>query len=393
VKTEDGDWHDRSKDDVKDILSHYGKAKAEIDAILGAACIRPWKLVTLPFQPEYPGNRRWNQDAAQYRCQPVEGEHPHWDKVLAHCFGDLDAAIKEDPVARRAGIGTGADYGLLWTAFALREPYKKLPYLFLYGDEVCGKSTFHESFGYLLTKGLVSAGLALRSQNDFNGELAGGIIAYIDEVNIAETRGALEKIKTLVTSEVQWIRKMRTDPYPVPNTLHFIQTANNSGHCPVLPGDTRITVVHVPPLGTAEIPSEVMKRRLEEESPHFLWTLLNIKLPPPEGRLCIPVIETERKARIQQTHHSPLDQFLAENTHRIPGAKVLLSDFHDRFTEWLTAENRAPWSKRQILRELPHQIPHGVYSGNVKWIGNLSWEPNVPASAPWIEENGRLRQG
>ena len=40
------------------------------------------------------------------------------------------------------GIKTGADYGLLWAAFCLREPYRKLPYLFFYGDQDCGKSTY-----------------------------------------------------------------------------------------------------------------------------------------------------------------------------------------------------------------------------------------------------------
>ena len=51
------------------------------------------------------------------------------------------------------GIKTGADYGLLWAANMLREPYKKLPYLFFYGGEDCGKSTYHEAFEFLMTKG------------------------------------------------------------------------------------------------------------------------------------------------------------------------------------------------------------------------------------------------
>ena len=41
------------------------------------------------------------------------------------------------------------------------------------------------------------------------------------------------------------IRQMRTNVYQVPNTTHWIQTANAQSHCPVFPGDTRITVIEV----------------------------------------------------------------------------------------------------------------------------------------------------
>ena len=44
--------------------------------------------------------------------------------------------------------------------------------------------------------GAASANSALRdNQSDFNGELAGAILAYIEEVNIAKEKGAYNKIK------------------------------------------------------------------------------------------------------------------------------------------------------------------------------------------------------
>ena len=97
----------------------------------------------------------------------------------------------------------------------------------------------HEALGLLMTKGVVSAGKSLKNQNDFCGELSGGILATVEEVDISKTPGALNKIKDMVTSAVILIRKMPTDAYPVPNSLHFIQTANSANHCPVFPGDTR----------------------------------------------------------------------------------------------------------------------------------------------------------
>jgi hypothetical protein len=369
-----------------------GIAKPEIDSLLGAACLRPWKLVSLPFQAEYPGDRRWNRNAAQYCCTPVEGEHPHWDMLLRHSFGDLDAAIKENPVAQKMGIKTGADYGLLWAAFCLREPYRKLPYLFFYGDQEGGKSTYHEAFEFLMTKGFVSANNALRSQNDFNGELAGCIVATIEEINLMHTKGAFSKLKDWVMSEWLPIRQMRTDTYQVLNTLHFIQVANDPSYCPIFPGDTRITMIFVPPLGPKTIARDYMRDFLKKEAPHFLWTLLNVKLPSPESRLRLPIIETDKKLRAQRANRSALEAFLADCTFPIAGARIAFADFYERFYNSLSADEQQHWNKRKVSRELPHQFPQGVHTQNVKWIGNLSWEANVPEGKPWIVHDGRLRQ-
>ena len=81
---------------------------------------------------------------------------------------------------------------------------------------------------------------------------------------------------------------MRTDPYPLPNSLHFIQVANSPDHCPVFPDDTRITVIHVPPL-EVDIPRETLKAILIDEAPAFMRTLLDLPIPPPINRLQIPV--------------------------------------------------------------------------------------------------------
>ncbi len=93
-------------------------------------------------------------------------------------------------------------------ACALRDPFQPLPYLFLYGGENCGKSTFHESFSCLITKGIESANQALTSQSGFNGELAGAIIAYVEEIDISKTPGAHSKLKEWVVARMIPIRRM-----------------------------------------------------------------------------------------------------------------------------------------------------------------------------------------
>jgi hypothetical protein len=392
----DGNWAEEPKDNIKNTLLYLGRTKPEAEIILGAACHRSWKLVNLPFQSEYPGNRQWNRDAAQYRVVPTNEtpHHPHWDMVLKHCFGDLDEALKDLPWAQRANIKTGAEYGLMWAACMLRDPFQPLPYLFFYGDENCGKSTYHEAFEFLMTKGIVAADRALKNQNDFNGELAGAILAYIEEVDISTTPGAHAKIKDWVTSPVIWIRRMRTDAYPLPNTLHFIQCANTPNACPIFPGDTRITMSYVPPLPTdIEIPRMQLRAYLEQEAPHFLRTIMDITLPSVEGRLRLPVIDTHNKFRAQELKRHPLEQFILENCHAVIGEKILFSEFCDRFLEWITPEERSKWNKHKIARELPQNYPSGVHTENKKYIGNLSWEPKQPEpnARPWIVINGRLK--
>ena len=74
---------------------------------MGGAVVRSWQLVDLPFQPEYPGGRQWNMDAAQliYQLAVLDDEespkHPNWDKVLNHIGNDLNAAVREAPWRRR----------------------------------------------------------------------------------------------------------------------------------------------------------------------------------------------------------------------------------------------------------------------------------------------------
>ena len=172
-----------------------GNPKPQVELILGSTIGKAWKLVNVPFQPEYPGDRQWNVHAAQYAYQPVNLEndqmpqHPHWDRVLKHCGQDLDAAVRESEWCALHNIKSGADYLLYWIAFLLRDPFQPLPYLFLYGNQNSGKSILHQAIGLLVTTGVASADRALGSNNDFNGELANCVLAYIEETDLSAHDG------------------------------------------------------------------------------------------------------------------------------------------------------------------------------------------------------------
>jgi len=399
-RVQNGRWIRQPKDDVRSALMALGCKKAEADIIMGGAILKAWELVNLPFQPEYPGNRRWNLEAAQYRYQPVElvddqvPQHPHWDKILQHIGQDLTPSLRKLPWAERANIKSGADYLLTWTACLLRDPFEPLPYLFLFGPENSGKSILHEAISLLMTSGVVFADRSLTNKNDFNGELANAVLCVVEEKNISVAGAtAHNRIKEWVTGRSISIRKMRTDSYSQPNTTHWIQCANRQDACPIFPGDTRITMIYVPDL-VEEIPKKVLLSKLEEEASHFMRTLVDLHLPPVVGRLRIPIVATRHKQEAEQFSRNALEEFLAEHCHEVPGSKVLLAEFHGAFHKWLPADSRHQWGKIKTSRAMPTRFPVGAGTDNKKFIGNLAWEKpgTLPADAKrYVRIDGKLR--
>ncbi len=378
VYSKDGIWYHEEKDNIKLALLHEGLTEAEAKVVLGGCVKKSWNLVSLPFHPEYPGGRQWNMDAPQLVYQPaVLGDndeapvHPHWDKILTHVGQDLDAAIRQAPWAQQVGIKSGAQYLLCWIANMIRYPLERLPYLFLFGPENSGKSIFHESLALLMTKGCVSADRSLTTE--FNGELANCVLAYVEEKDISKAKGALNKIKDLVTSDTIPIRRMRCDQYEQVNTTHWVQCANKRENCPVFPGDTRITVIHVPDLlPEQEIAKKKLKELLKDEAPHFMYSVMNCELPEPSGRLRMPVAITESKMRSESENRSALEEFIEECCFEAPGVLTLFRDFFDKFYENLTENERGEWTKNRALKEMPIRFPSGRGEGNKKYIANIS---------------------
>lgn len=408
AKKADGDWTRKPASEIKMILQDLGHAKPEAEMIMGRYARGPWKLVNRPFEPEYPGGRRWNDNAPQYRYKPAprldakdtgdqgeDSQHPHWDAVLNHVGGDLTKYLRELEWACVAGIRTGADYLRCIFASILREPFEPTPYLCLFGPQNSGKSILHESFSLLVTRGVVKADRALTSQSDFNGELAGAILCVVEEKDIAKTPGAYAKIKDAVTATQLSIRKMRTDSFMVDNSTHWIQCANHPDACPVFDqNDTRITMIFVPELDKGkEIPKTQLLTKLKEEAPQFMRTLMDLSLPPASGRLRVPIVGTAHKQRAESQSRSMLDQFVMENLFEAAGHLVPYADFYTRFIEWLPAEEKNGWSKQRVSKGLPMKFSSGTGNENKTYIINASWQKvEVTDSQPYIIVNGRIKK-
>ncbi len=394
----DNVWRDEPLVHVKAYLEALGYSPKECKTIIGSSVFKPWTLVNRPFQPEIPGDRQWNRGAAQFRYTPTLNKDDlrfdTWMRVLNHCGSGLDNAVKEHPWCKSNGILTGGDYLKCWVASMFQYPLEPLPYLFFYGPQNSGKSTFHEALTILVTHGVVRAQSALTS--DFNGELANAILCVVEEMNLRKDKKAADRIKDYVTSRQISIHAKNKTPYMIPNATHWAHFANEHLACPIFPGDTRITMsfVDLPPSDKI-IPKKQLMILLEKEAPDFLSEIISLEIPPSPDRLNIPVITTDEKLLVEKANRTLLETFIEENVHFTTGKLIKFSDFYDRFKGWLEDGDKDYWTKHKVGREMPTKFTKGrLYKqGSSHYIGNMSWfarTPDEPILPKIVVKNERL---
>jgi hypothetical protein len=388
-------WVTHPRENIKALLMSEGVLKP--DPILGSAVFKAWMLINQPFGAEYPGGRMWNRDAAQFVYAPVElqeGEtpiHPTWDLLMNHCGVDLNDYIHSLPWCKDWGIITGGDYLTAWVACMLQNPFGKLPYLFMYGPQNSGKSSFHESISMLMTSGVAKADRALTSDQGYNGELEGAVLAVVDEVDISKAGGAAyNKLKEWVTGLTISIRAMYKQTEDMLSTLHFVQMSNSRSSLPVFPGDTRITAMNVPSL-EAEIPRDRLRELLRAEAPHFMRTIMDLDIPEATSRLMLPVIETQGKLDAAAGNANELAQFIEQCCYEIPGQAIKFTVFKERFLSTLDEVYRSDWRDRIIRKQLDEQFPVGKGAKvNQQIIGNITFNPDATPGVPYIKSGARV---
>ncbi len=393
----EGHWQNEPLAHVRPFLKSQGHSIGLIEPIIGLCIQRAWRVVNRPFQPEYIGNRDWNLKGAKLRFIPNPNKEnlncPSWMKILTHVGESLDSTLKKNPWAIENGIITGADYLKCWIASMFQKPYEPLPYLFLFGPQDCGKSIFYEALRLLFDRGHVEANNALLNRGDFNGELANAILCFIEEVDLSKAKYAYNRVKNWVTSKVITIHEKGETPFQLPNTTKWIQVANNHSFCPSFTGDTRITMIEVSSLDEFEIvPKHILLKRLEEEAPDFLASVLDLELPEPISRLSIPVITTAQKMNIENQNKPIVEQYLIEKCFYAPGVLTLWSDLFESFNEWLPTELRHEWNKVRFGREFPSKYPRGYHTDNKTFVGNISLSQNWDKTDKvWtLNEKGKL---
>lgn len=379
-------WNHEPKSHVSIAMSSLGKKKAEIDALMGASVLKPWVIVARPFEDEYPGDRAWNRSKVRLRYPRSEevGPFPTWRKVFEHIGKGLNDALANSGWAQANDVRHGADYLELFYASMLQDPYARRPYLFLYSEEQdTGKSIFHEAARLIITdEGIVEGNKVIEGKDSFNGQMEGAVLVYLEELDLQRNKGAYERIKHWVTSPFISIRKLYIDAYQMPNCVTFVHCANSAKSVPVFPGDSRVTMIYVNPLGPKEmIPKPELLEMLKKEAPHFMNHLLQLDIPPSGSRLALPVINTSEKDSISSNTMDALEAFIDQTCFYVPGEMLKFSEFFEKFKESLDPHDLADWgSRNKVSAALPPRLPVGK-RGPETFIGNLSWAPR-PEGAP-----------
>jgi hypothetical protein len=383
MKKSHGNWDNEPLQNIRPFLMSQGCDNKQMNAVIGASVNDCWILVNMPFREEYPSNRRWNRYAAQLKFKPSLNkdnlQYPTWLKVLAHLGENLTPAVEKNEWCRANSILTGADWLKCWVASLFQQPMEPLPYLFFYGEQQnTGKTSFHEALSLLMTSGSVCrADTALQSSSNFNGELAGAVLAVVEETDLKKNTTASNRIKDWVTTLMLPIHPKGKQPYMIPNSLHFVQCANSHLSCPIFPGDTRITMIRVDEIKPEHmIPKKQLIPMLTAEAPDFLAEILGLELPMSPDRLNVPCLTTDDKESAQVANQSLLEMFIGENTHYAPGHRVKLSEFTERFYAWLDPNHVREWTRHRISREMPTRFQKGrIRLDGQFWIGNISWVP------------------
>lgn len=386
----DNQWAEEPLQHIRLALAAMGRNDNEIKWITGGSVMRPWRIVSRPFEPEFPGDRRWNRNAAKFAVPPNPDldslQYPHWKKILDHLGKNLDKAVLKDDWCKTHSIKTGSDYLKLWLAAMIQFPMEPLPLLFFYGPQDCGKSILWEGLRYIIDPGIKRVENALTSQQNFNAEIEGAVLGVIEELDLRSNKTtAYNRIKDYVTSRRIPIHRKNFTPYDIVNTLHLMHFANDVAYAVVLPGDKRLVYVQVDSLLKADqIPKGELEQHLQKQAPDFLATLLATDIPPTNSRLRIPPLETEEKDQAARETMNEVELFCAENGHYVEGAHVLLSDWFERFNAWLDPDLRTTWGKGKAGREIPKHFPKGRLrnQGAPVAIGNFAWEPREEPLGP-----------
>jgi hypothetical protein len=398
-----GQWRSEPIQHIRLLLKSKGVGSKDVDLILGTAVSRAWTVVNRPFQSEYPGDRQWNRSKARFKIPPtIEGEnlsHPTWDRILRHCGGSLDTAIRDNGWCRDNGVHCGADYLKLWLGCLVRYPQMPLPYLGFFGDQNSGKSTFHEMFcDIILSGGYTRADSALSSGSGFNGELEDSILSIIEETDVGgvKNKHAYNRLKDWVTSSQISIHRKGVTPYMAPNYTHWVQCANAREFIPVFSGDTRVTLIHVPDIPKeALIPKRDLRQLLVKEAPDFLGALLSMDIPDSRDRLMLPVIRTAEKEEAEFQNMNLVEQFFREKVLQCAGAYISAADLYKQFTGWCDPADALAWTRNKFGREVPKSILKGRISSTKTqdtFYANISCNPDAKPTKAWISKGTFLSQ-
>ena len=130
------------------------------------------------------------------------------------------------------------------------------------------------------------------------------------------------------------------------------------------------------------LPKPKMREFLHAEAPHFMYTLMNMPLPPIIDRLRLPMVATASKTAVEELNQSPLHKFILEFCQVKKGAESLrFSEFYDAFQKSLDAGEKHLWSKIKVRRELPNRHRIILRHAHDRHVQDLVFKPSQETEA------------
>ncbi len=207
-------------------------------------------------------------------CQPQEGEHTMFDRLMQHIFGDQ--------------IEQG------WTYFSLayQKPLQMLPVLCLVSEKnSTGKTTVANCI-----KWLFGQNVEMMTQTEMNSQFNGwikGLFAIFEE--ISDGKRALNIIKALSTAKYATLNEKYKAAISVEVFVKIIILTNNAtDFIRANENDIRYWVRELPEIGDNFIPD--FDERLRNEVPAILYTLKTRPLPPKRSRMWFTADEIRTEA-------------------------------------------------------------------------------------------------
>lgn len=292
-------WKPESITNWRAALKARGYTDAMIEEAYNQGCSDPMRIVSRPFEktinPLY-----WNR-GVQFSCDPVPGEHPHWDLVFNHTGSYLDSYVAEHPWCQENGIRTGGDYLRCYMALTVQRPATRVPQLFLYSrTQGTGKDTFPDSCKLLFSRGaVVDANTAATSDAGFSFELIGAVMYVLNELDLSRSGSKAEsRVRKWTTGHTINIHEKGRTPFETRNYARVIQMANDLSYKMVDADDERVVIIELPKIKSRIDWARKLEPALKRERAAFLHTLLNYYLPEqsaPNSRCFLPILMTDAK--------------------------------------------------------------------------------------------------
>lgn len=328
-KNERGEWQHSTNDSLLRayLQERYKMTSAELKRCLAMKYANDVMLrVEMPCVPfgvyEYEKRTYWNVPPTDFAFPKPEqttlvksristihpslrelaAQCPGWFALYNHIFANLQVPQE---LKDSYSIETGADYGLLWAAYKIRDPLNIVPILVLTGPPETGKTFFADSFRHFFTgRGAYKITNALVSNYP---DWLGVVVGSSDDLD-EYSATTVTRLKNIGSGDRLEVNPKFKRPSLVGGYLSLIMNMKDLSTFPTEYLKDRCTFVPVSPIEDVPFDPEffitgcrnVYDKRIHARIPNVHWALnqqaesffhylCSIELPTPVRRYALPI--------------------------------------------------------------------------------------------------------